>query len=183
MTKTAEPTDDALVRRAQRGDRSAMIALYGRYVGEIYGFAVNQLGSKQDAEDLTSETFLRLVGAIDTYRHQSSFRTWLYAIARNQLRDHWRRNGRAKTVALAPDLADDECELEARPEVTDLGRHVLGRLPENYRRVLELRVLDDRSVRDTARAMNTTEGNVKVLQHRALRRAEEIAEQWDGHDR
>ena len=48
---------------------------------------------------------------------------------------------------------------------------------------LSSRVLDDRSVRDTARLMNTTEGNVKVLQHRALRRAEEIAEQWDGHDR
>ncbi|MFN2114568.1 MAG: RNA polymerase sigma factor [Anaerolineae bacterium] len=179
MTGSSGQSDDTLARLAQQGDRAALVELYRRYVGEVYGFAVNQLGSQQDAEDLTSETFMRLVSAIDTYQHRSSFRTWLYAIARNQLRDHWRRNGGVRTADLPRDLATENELPPARPEVTALGRHVLERLPDNYRRVVELRVLGDRSVRETAREMGTTEGNVKVLLHRALRRAHEIAGQWD----
>jgi RNA polymerase sigma-70 factor (ECF subfamily) len=195
VTGRSATPDDALVRRAQHGDRTAVVALYDRYVHEIYGFALNQLGRRQDAEDLTSEVFLRLVRSLDTFRGQSSFRTWLYAIARNQVRDHWRYHVRRPTEPLRADVAHDAAredrrpdipgaapERQARPEATALGRHVLAELPENYRRVLEHRVLEGRSVRDTAEAMGTTPGNVKVMQHRALRKAETIAMEWDGRD-
>jgi len=183
MTELAALGDDLLVARATRGDREALVALYRRYADEVYGYLYNQLGSADDAEDVTSETFLRLVRAIDTFRGGSSFRTWLYAIARNQLRDHWRRNGRHAEVAL--DLARaaaDEAEVApANPRASALGRAVLEALPENYRRVLELRIMQGRSVRDTAEALDLTPGNVKVLQHRALRRAAQIAEGM-GHE-
>lgn len=172
------PSDEALVRRAQAGDRAAMVELYRRYANEVFGYAVNQLGDLQDAEDLTSEVFLRVVNALGGFRGQSSFRTWLYAIAHNQLRDHWRRNGRAAPrMALDPaaSAATEPGPQAARPEVTVLGQAVLAGLPDRYRRVLELRVMEGRSVRDTAEVLGTSEGNVKVLQHRALKRAEAIA--------
>jgi len=174
----ASPEDDALVSRAQRGDRGAMVGLYRRYVHEMFGFACNQLGSIQDAEDVTSEVFLRVVNAIDTYRGQSSFRTWLYAIAHRQIADHWRRNGHhARAVALDPSrAAAPEVPAVANPRATALGHAVLSRLPENYRRVLELRVMGERSIRDTAGELGLTEANVKVLQHRALKRAAQIAD-------
>jgi RNA polymerase sigma-70 factor (ECF subfamily) len=171
-------TDDALVTRARRGDATALAALYHRYVGEVYGFAMNQLGNAQDAEDVTSDTFTKVVDGLPAYRGEASFRTWLYAIARNRMHDHWRRNGRPLRVALdeaQPAMGDDEAPVAASPRWSELGRAVLAQLPDNYRQVLTLRILQERSIRDTAAAMATTEGNVKVLQHRALRRAAALA--------
>lgn len=181
MSHSSEPCDDELVRRAQRGDRAAVVELYRRYVNEIYGYAYSQMGQAQDAEDVTSETFLRLVHGLDSFRGEASFRTWLYAIARNQVRDHWRRNGRQPLVGLELhelELAAVEAGPAgpANPRTTALGRAVLAQLPANYRRVLELRIVDEQSIRATAEAMGTSEANVKVLQHRALKRATQIAE-------
>lgn len=182
MSPSASPNDETLVQRAQRGDRGGLVLLYQRYVGEIYGYAFNQLGSVQDAEDVTSETFIRVVNAIGAYRGESSFRTWLYAIAHNQVRDHWRRNGHhqnAVELDLARTAVADEDPPAASPQATALGGAVLARLPERYRQVLRLRVMDGRSVRDTAAELGLSESNVKVVQHRALKRAAEIARDLD----
>lgn len=179
VSSTAEPpgvTDTALVRRAQDGDQAALVTLYHRYVNELYAFVHAHTGSVQDAEDLVAETFLRAVQGLPGFERRSTFRTWLYAIARNQVRDFWRRNGRHPAVPLDDRLADAPEEVPAcRPEVTALGRAVFAALPDRYRRVLELRVLDGRPVRAVAAELGTTTGNVKVLQHRALRQAARIA--------
>lgn len=199
MILSDPPSDSALVHRAQRGDADALVALYRRYVKEMYGYAFHQLGDPQDAEDLTSEVFMRVVNGIGAYRSQSSFRTWLYAIAHNQVRDHWRRNGRrAEKVGLdhaservgaggidAGRGIDPERDIgsggegpsEREVPTTSLGQRVLAQLPAHYRRVLELRVMDGRSVRDTAEELGITENHVKVLNHRALKRAAEVAAQ------
>lgn len=180
------PSDGELVARARAGDERAVVALYQRYVGEVYGFAYNQLGRVQDAEDATSETFLRLVGALDAFDGRSSLRTWLYAIARNAVRDHWRRQQRRpQTVDL------DEARLAPEPpepaaanrRATALGNAVMERLPERYRQVLSLRILEGRSVRETAQELGLSEGNVKVLQHRALHRAARIADELEAAGR
>lgn len=174
------PSDAVLVARARAGDGAAVVALYQRYVREIFGFAFNQLGRVQDAEDVTSEAFLRFVGALDEFDGRASLRTWLYAIARNCVRDHWRRQQRRPETVdldvarLAQDPGDGD---DANHRATALGRVVLDRLPERYRRVLTLRILEGRSIRDTAEAMGLREGNVKVLQHRALARAVRVADE------
>jgi RNA polymerase sigma-70 factor (ECF subfamily) len=81
---------------------------------------------------------------------------------------------------------DRSASSDARPEpnarATALGRAVLERLPGNYRTVLELRIMDGRSVADTADEMDTTPNNVKVMQHRALKRAAQIAEGLESDD-
>lgn len=200
-TPFAAVDDASLVRRAQAGDRDAFVALYRRHVDDVYGFALRQLGSVQDAEDVTSETFLKVVAALATFDGRASFRTWLFAVARNQLRDRWRsERRRPRTVAFddalaaepgACDAADGASDgdgargphgasTEAAPTWPDgpvaaLGRTVLDGLPSHYRRVLELRIGHGRSIRDVAEAMQTSPGNVKVLQHRALRRAALLA--------
>ena len=185
-------SDAVLVDRAQRGDREAMVLLYRRYVNEMLGYAYNQLGSLQDAEDLTSETFLRLVRSIGSFDRRASFRTWLYSIMRNQLRDHWRRDGRrprqlplesrddagADSDAMEAGVADampGTGEPDLGSETTQLGRALLEGLSDRDRRVLTLRILDGRSIRDSAAEMGVSEGNVKVMQHRALKRAAALA--------
>lgn len=179
MAREAQPDAD-LVARARGGDGPALVVLYQRYVKEVFGFAYNQLGRVQDAEDVTSETFLRFVSALADFDGRSSLRTWLYAIARNCVRDHWRRQQRR------PDEVElDVARIAESPlagagdnhRATALGRAVLDRLPERYRRVLTLRILEGRSIKDTAEVMGLREGNVKVLQHRALARAVRIADE------
>lgn len=177
-------TDEALARRAAEGDKEAFVQLYRRYVNEMYGFHLNQLGDPQEAEDLCSETFLRVAGALEGFDGRARFRTWLYAIARNLLRDRWRRQGRRpRQVELeAQDLvtpgADEATETDAPANAgaSAFGQAVLAELPPRYRLVLQLRILDGRSIRDTAEEMGTTPGNVKVLQYRALKRAASVAE-------
>ena len=167
-----------------------MVLLYRRYVNEMLGYAFNQLGSIQDAEDLTSETFLRLVRAIGSFDRRASFRTWLYSIMRNQLRDHWRRDVRrpsplpleAQDGAQVPlerieavDADTTRGSSDSGSESTQLGRALLERLSDRDRRVLTLRILEGRSIRDSAAELGVSEGNVKVMQHRALKRAAVVA--------
>jgi RNA polymerase sigma-70 factor (ECF subfamily) len=171
-----ESQDLDLVRRAQAGDRAAFVELYQLYVNEIHHYLRNQVGDPDDAEDLTSETFLRVVRSLDRFAGRSSFRTWLYEVARNQLRDHWRANGRRPMASVdVESLAAQEPEPAGRSAATDLGRRILDELPANYRQVLQLRILDGRSVRDTAEELGKSDTNVKVLTHRALRKAAEVA--------
>jgi RNA polymerase sigma-70 factor (ECF subfamily) len=183
---TTEPRDEELVNLAQEGDREAFVILYRRYVREIYGYLLNQLGDVADAEDVTSETFLRLVTSLDSFRSESRFRTWVYAVARNQLRDHWRSRGRRpSTVELEAQMLPDVGAGEAptpNPRATELGRRVLAKLPVNYRQVVEMRVMEGRSVRDTADELDLSEGNVKVLLHRGLKKAESIANEMAEQD-
>ncbi len=185
-------SDAELVARAKTGDRTAVVALYQRYLREIYGYVFNQIGLVEEAEDLTSEIFMRFVRSIDDFQGRSSIRTWLYVIARNCLRDRWRISGRRPNmVALDPDIQSSEpcggpdlVEPMARPSedsssahATLLGKAILSKLSPRFRQVLELRVMEGRSTQDTAEAMETTPGNVKVLQHRALKRALKVAEE------
>ncbi len=154
-TDGAANSDESLDRRAQSGDRDAIVAVYRRYVNEIFGYAYHQLGNAQDAEDVTSETFLRLVGALDGLDHRASFRTWLYTVARNQLRDRWRQRGRQPAITDwdGADNADRSVAADAArrsdaaaPSEGDhapghspwaeLGRQVMAALPESYRTVL-----------------------------------------------
>jgi RNA polymerase sigma-70 factor (ECF subfamily) len=154
-----------------------MVALYRRHVHEVYGFFWNQVGRAEDAEDLTSETFLRAMRGLPGFQGRSSYRTWLFEIARRQLVDQWRREGRRpRTVPLDIPLREpEEPAPVASPARVRLGRAVLAALPEHYRTVLIHRILDDRSVKETAALMGKTENHVKVLTHRALRRAAAVA--------
>jgi RNA polymerase sigma-70 factor (ECF subfamily) len=184
---SASGGEAALLARARAGDKVAVAQIYRRYVDEIYGYAYNQLGERQEAEDATSEVFLRLVRALPGFRGDSSLRTWLYTICRNVLRDRWRE--RASHPSLSLDLmpagrhGDREVDLaldddgEAVPPCAALGRLVLARLSAREQAVLRLRFLEGRSVADTAAELGLSPGNLKVIQHRALRRAAGIAQE------
>ena len=157
-------------------------AIYRTHARAIYGFIYVKVGNREAAEDLTSEVFLRAVSHLDPAREERSILAWLYRVATNLVNDHWRSHLGAQVIEL------DEARLQrAAPpppdtvrqeETTRRATRILEQLPNNYGLVLRCRLLDGMSVAETARHMNTTEANVKVMQHRALKHASRF--QMDG---
>ena len=162
--------------------------VYDAHVVGIYRFIYARVGNHPDAEDLTAQVFVRAVEQLDTDRAPGQVAAWLYRVAQNATADYWRAFYRLPVIGVdhvAPGWEPvDEAAARPRAEpndgAADRVRALLHRLPEQYRRVLELRFLERLTVAETARAMGITNGNARVLQYRALRRAALIGEPADG---
>jgi RNA polymerase sigma-70 factor (ECF subfamily) len=155
--------------------------VFARYADSVYRFLYSRLGNRQDAEDLTSDVFLKASRQLDTERAQASVAAWLFTVARTVLADHWRRYYRAvPSVSMgdadSTEVPDTVTSSERSEQLARRVAELLERLPERYRRVLELRFLYGYSIRETAQQMGITPENVKVIQHRALAKAAEQAE-------
>lgn len=152
-----------------------LVRVYQAHIGLIYRFLYSRVGNREDAEDLTSQVFLKAVSLLDSSRDALSIRSWLFQLARTTLADHWRLYYKSPRAPLT--LLTDAREAPPTPAGESASgetlRQVLEQLPEHYRRVLTLRFLDGLTIKETAAEMGITEGNVKVLQLRALRRAAE----------
>jgi RNA polymerase sigma-70 factor (ECF subfamily) len=151
-------------------------AVYADNVQTVYRLVFRQVGNRPDAEDLTEEVFLAALPRLRLPAPFHSVRAYLAATARTAVAEHWRRHYAApQTTEFQDGVAADVPE----PVESDAGGRVvrvLARLPERFRRILELRFLHGLSVRQAAAEMGVTSGNARVLQHRALRLAAELAE-------
>ena len=153
--------------------------LYREKFGLIYRYAYRKVGNREDAEDLTSEIFLKAVGALNQEFTPQSMHKWLFLIARSTVADYWRTHYRLPANSLDELLETGwEGPAEEEPAVAaissgpaDRVRHLLQALPEQYREVLNCRFLLNLSIKATALRMGLTEANIKVLQFRALKRA------------
>jgi RNA polymerase sigma-70 factor (ECF subfamily) len=161
--------------------------VYDDHVVGIYRFIYARVGNRPDAEDLTAQVFVRAVEQLDTTREPGQIAAWLYRVAHNTTADYWRAFYRLPLVGadhVAPgwEPADESGRAARDPDdrASDRVQALLRRLPDHYRRVLELRFLERLSVAETAQAMGITSGNARVLQYRALRRAALIGEPSDG---
>lgn len=152
-------------------------AVYDDNVTWVYRMLYARLGSQADAEDLTSEVFLAALRPLRLSASVAEVRSYLRATARTVLAAHWRATMGREITAI-----DDIATLEVSPggEAVSAAPQrvasVLAQLPPQYRRVLELRFLQGRSVRESANDMGVSVANAKVLQHRALRLAAQINE-------
>jgi RNA polymerase sigma-70 factor (ECF subfamily) len=155
-------------------------AFYQKNLGPIYRYVYNQVGNREDAEDLTSDIFLKAGSHIDRERSPRSMQQWLYLIARTTVADYWRAHYRRPTSSL--DILLDagwEVQVEEEPSATsgcaaEQVQHILQALPERYREVLKCRFLLTLSIKDTALRMGVSVANVKILQFRALKRAADL---------
>ena len=162
--------------------------VYDAHVVGIYRFLYARVGNHPDAEDLTAQVFVRAVEQLDTEREPGQVAAWLYRVAHNAAADYWRAFYRLPVVGVdhvAPGWEPaDEGARQPRPEPDDRAaarvQALLRRLPDQYRRVLELRFLERLTVAETARAMGITNGNARVLQYRALRKAALLGDPADG---
>lgn len=143
---------------------------YQTHVTAIYQYVYSRVGNRPDAEDLTSQVFMKATRDMRSDVSIPQLRSWLYRVAQTTLMDHWREYYAERAGALDEDVTQPPPARE-NAEAVQRVETLLATLPENYRRVLELRFLRGYSVRETARELSLSETNVKVLQFRALNRA------------
>jgi len=173
--------DRPLVEAARR-DPARFDALYRRYLAPVYSYAYYELGDHHAAEDATEKTFLAALANLDRFEERarpadgdgaSTFRVWLFQIARNVVANERRTARRRPTQpipenALIADPLDVEGDMIRRDDAGSAWRAV-GRLAGDRRRALVLRFVDEMSTAEIAGVLGRSEGAVRVLIHRALR--------------
>jgi|SRR5688500_6454757 len=176
LPRTDEPSDLDLVERWKSGDERAATAIVERHAPALARYA-SSLGAREDIEELVQDTFVRAFGAIDSFRGESSLRTWLFTIQRRLVLDRARAYKR-KGIRLPIDEADIVTSGDALGDMvaSETERRILAavsRLSPTQREVFTLRVVEGLSYREIADVAGTTEGAARVHYHNALRMVKE----------
>lgn len=162
-----------LVDRAQQGDRAALEELYLIHFDRIYSYLHVSVGNRHDAEDLTTQTFMKMLEAIGKFRWQSApFSAWLFRIAHNLAMDHFRANKRWQPEEDVPEPEPDESTSAEAAAFESIDRKSMLELIEDLSReqqqVLTLKFVFNFANAEAATILGKTEGAIKSLQHRAL---------------
>jgi len=174
LSNDHDSSDDALVVRGARGDREALHLLVERWERPVFAFIVKMVGSREDAQDLTQEVFVRVCRSAHRYRPSGRFQSWILRIAGNIVRTRLRRRRILRWVRF--DAADHDSPStpaanDASLEKLETRRTVhsaLLDLPDRQRRAIALRYFDELSYQEVADAMGVSVSAVDSLLHRAL---------------
>jgi RNA polymerase sigma-70 factor, ECF subfamily len=164
-------------------DRQTFQSFYQDNLDTIYRYVYRKVGNREEAEDLTSQIFMKAIRSIDFTRNPQSTRNWLFQVARTTIADYWRVHYRLATSSLEVLLEagwegpteNEEEPFELSSSTAGYVQRLLQGLSERDREVLTCRFLLGLSIRETAVRMGVTEGNAKVLQFRALKHAADLA--------
>jgi len=159
-------TDERALVEAAQSDPRRFAPLYEAYFDRVYAYVVRRVRDRADAEDLTSEVFRRALGGLSRFEWRGApFGAWLMRIASNAVADRWQRARRQEDLQrLEPAEEGFAEDLERRVLLFSLVRA----LPEDQRRVIQLRFVDQKTIREIADEIGRSEGAVKQLQHRAI---------------
>ena len=158
-------SEQQLVAAAQRDPRR-FAELYDAHFDRIYAYAVTRVRDRAAAEDITSEVFHQALRNLAKFEWRGvPFSAWLYKIASNAIADRAVTQAREwGTPREEPTDCGDQAEIESRAAMRGLMRD----LPDDQRRVIEMRFVEERSIREIAKELSRSEGAVKQLQFRAL---------------
>ncbi|MBY0458646.1 MAG: RNA polymerase sigma factor, partial [Gemmataceae bacterium] len=148
------------VRAAQAGDRSAFARLVEAYWDRLYRWLYHLTRDRHAAEDLTQETFLRALAAVNTFRPGSNFRAWVFRIGHNNFVNQRRAERRTKHQLPEDDVSANVETAEsgaANREALEVVNKAVAELPTNFREALLLNVYEGMSFREVAKVLRTTE--------------------------
>ena len=162
-----------LVARGQQGDREALEELYLIHFDRIYSYLHVSVGNRHDAEDLTTQTFLKMLEKISSFTWQSApFSAWLFRIAHNLAMDHFRARRRWQPEEEVPEPPGEEEPSAELTAMQTIGREsmlkLIDRLSPEQQQVLTLKFVFNLPNAEVAAILDKTEGAIKSLQHRAL---------------
>ena len=178
MTAHGEPVDPRPLRVVPDGGYPNWEAVYQDNATWVYRTIFARVGNRADAEDLTAEVFLAALRPLRLTASVGEIRSYLRATARTVLAAHWRET-LGREITSIDDIEQPPEREEAISTAPQRVADVLERLPDNYRRILELRFLQGRSIKESAAELGVSIANAKVLQHRALRLAAQINEKGE----
>lgn len=177
--------DETLVRQCQHGDSEAMSCLIVKYQDRVYNSILKICSNRDDAAELTQDTFVKVLESIRTFRGKSSFYTWLFRVAVNLTLNHCRRRFKLSPVSL--DATNENYDKQRVPLVSmlaDSGQNnpariaqqkeliqrltgMISQLPQEYRVILVLRDIEQMSYADIADVLEIEYGTVKSRLSRA----------------
>ena len=162
--------EQLLIERCQNGNLKYFSEIYDLYVKKIYEFIYFKTHHKQITEDLTSQTFLKSLENIQKYNSEKGkFSSWLYAIARNAVIDHYRTQKHDLNIDDAWDISSDDdiiLDTENKEKLKRLKLH-LKKLTSDQRDVMILRVWNDMSYKEISEIIGKSEANCKMIFSRA----------------
>ena len=175
-------TEAKLIKLIEAGDEQAFVSLVRRYKTQVYGVSYSILGSREDADEISQDVFIKVYDSIYKFNGKSSFSTWLYRVTVNKCRDALRKRKRKKEISMETDISGQEGlklkdvleseqksadELMQDRELQEIVRTAIGTLPEKYRIAITLKEIEHLSYAEIADVMKVTLHNVKVMLFRA----------------
>jgi RNA polymerase sigma-70 factor (ECF subfamily) len=171
------PADHALVAAYRNGDEQAATELVRRHAAAVGRFLFSSGAASSDVDDLVQETLFRAFRALDGWRQEASFRSWLFTISSNLLKDEFRKRKGRQMLPIddrdLPDRSDPAGDLAAS-EVAERLRHGIAQLPRLQREVFLLRSQEGTEYEEIARSLGTTPGAARVHYHHAVKRLKEL---------
>jgi RNA polymerase sigma-70 factor, ECF subfamily len=176
VTVGSNGVDDATLLRRARQDEAAYSTLYRRHLHSVYRYLLARTGNEQDAQDLTSQTFLAAWESSHRYRGEGPVRAWLLRIAWHKLNDHWRQHRPWLPLEAASEVGDPGSppeELIGRKLRIERVAAALRALSPDRAEALSLRLFGGLRVAEVATVMGKSEAAVRMLLHRGLNDLEE----------
>ena len=171
MKALKKEADERLLIEAAQEDPARFAELYELHFERVYAYVIRRVGDRAETEDLTSEVFHHALSNLQRFEWRGiPFAAWLFRIAANLISDRWQRKSREN-------IADEPEQIESAParnaEFEEVERkatlfRLVDSLPAEQRRVVVLRFVEQKSIKEVAREIRKTEGAVKQLQFRAL---------------
>lgn len=160
----------ALITKIQQGDKQALGKLWDIFTPKLFGYLVNTLKDRALAEDLLQSTWLNAIKALPRFEPRGmSVGGWLFAIAKNECRQHWRKDNREVPLDLT---VHDTAQNKSNELVTKLAvEKILATLSTDDQEILRLRYIADLPTTDIAKLLNLNFATVRVRIHRAISRA------------
>lgn len=163
-----------LVRAARNGDKEAVGILYDTYLDAVYRFVFFRVSSREDAEDISEQTFISAFEHIGRYEEKGlPFEAWIFKIARNKIIDHYRKQKPRIPIEELADLPDGKQNVEHDAERALTHTYVMDcmrRLPESYREILILTYIEEKTNEEISGLIHKPPAHIRVLKSRALHR-------------
>jgi RNA polymerase sigma-70 factor (ECF subfamily) len=173
LPMSEEHDERTLVEAAQR-DPSRFAELYEQNFDRVYAYIIRRVGDRHEAEDLTADVFREALAGIGKFEWRGvPFAAWLVGIASRVLADYWKRSGRETGDA----TKGPEAAIPSEIEHSTMLFQLVKRLPEAQFRVIHMRFVEQKSIREIAQELGRSEGAVKQLQLRAI---ESLRAQMEG---
>mgnify|MGYP000935033728 CR=1 FL=1 len=167
----------ALVNIAKTGDKNAVSKLWDDITPKLYGYLVNTLRDNALADDILQETWLKAIASLDKFEPRDvKFSAWLFAIARNECRQHWRKNNRTVILEENDEMEKVPDNFIVKENLNDkiLADEILEKLQEIDKEILRLRYISEFSFKEIAQILNLSPIAARVRVFRALSKAKAV---------